>query len=113
MSSERDLKALDWAFSRGIAHTLRDEPAWHYSLIDFSKGWDQAMQSEEVNKLREENLIMREALEFYSKEENQVGSIWGPTGPWDYSAVDIDRGKKAREALAAVGVNTEGLEKVK
>lgn len=26
------------AFDKGIAHTKRDEPAWHYSIIDFTAG---------------------------------------------------------------------------
>lgn len=26
--------------NESIPHTLRDEPAWHYSVIDFEKGFD-------------------------------------------------------------------------
>lgn len=44
--------------------------------------------------------MLRSALEFYGEEKNLVGSIAGPTGPWDYSKVDLDRGKKAREFLS-------------
>lgn len=30
--------AENQAFKKGVAHTLRDQPAWHYSLIDFTAG---------------------------------------------------------------------------
>lgn len=30
------------AFQKGNAHTLRTEPAWHYSLIDFNAGHEAA-----------------------------------------------------------------------
>lgn len=51
-----------------------------------------------------------EMAEFYGAEENLVGSITGPNGPWDYSKVDLDRGKKAREFLTTLAdeVRKEG-----
>jgi hypothetical protein len=62
MSSERDLKAesYDHMTDRPIALHERQE-------IAFKFGWDSAMQSEEVTKLREENRIMHEALKIASE----------------------------------------------
>lgn len=63
---------------------------------------------EENEKLKKSREVLRKALEFYGEEKNLVGSIAGPTGPWDYSKVDLDRGKKAREALKTANEIMEG-----
>lgn len=93
MSSERDLKAEK--------HSLAEYICLNYQAIeDFSEGWDQCLQYEEVNKLRGENAKLREALEFYADKNN-----WGESGydqrGW-YVVESTDRGIKAREALEKV-----------
>lgn len=34
--------------NEAIPHTLRDEPAWHYSVIDFEKGFDAGVAEMQV-----------------------------------------------------------------
>lgn len=68
---------------------------------------EKALQSEN-EKLKKSREVLRKALGFYGEEKNLVGSIAGPTGPWDYSKVDLDRGKKAREALKTANEIMEG-----
>jgi hypothetical protein len=92
MSSERDLKAREYIMDYG--------PESNGPFTDFKEGWDQALQSSEVTKLREENRIMREALETVSKSEVWMKSIIDakPVGiTWKSSTVSI-----AREALEKV-----------
>jgi hypothetical protein len=92
MSSERDLKAEEYADSGLVGD-------WSMNG-NFKAGWNQALQSSEVTKLREENRIMREALETVSKSEVWMKSIIDakPVGiTWKSSTVSI-----AREALEKV-----------
>lgn len=63
MSSERDLKAETY-----IDFTRDDCGFCDCNEGAFKLGWDQALESEKVNKLREDNRIMREALEFYMRQ---------------------------------------------
>ena len=43
--------------NESIPHTLRDEPAWYYSVIDFSNGFDAG-----VNQRQEENAALKKML---------------------------------------------------
>ena len=61
---------------------------------------------EREDKLFEDRKVLVEALKFYCNEVNLVGSIAGPSGPWDYSAIDIDRGATARTALTKLNKPT-------
>ena len=38
LDEETDKRAEAQAFSKGVAHTLRTKPAWHYSINDFKAG---------------------------------------------------------------------------
>ena len=65
---KRDEMADKQAFEKGNAHTLRTEPAWHYSLIDFKAGFDQGYalaKSEQDEALK----MAVEALEYYQKAQ--------------------------------------------
>lgn len=55
LKAKRDELAEKYSFSNGTAHTLRTEPAWHYSQLDFKQGFDAAV------KLLSEELAAREA----------------------------------------------------
>jgi hypothetical protein len=37
--------AIDYATNKGICHTHRDKPAWHYSDLDFKEGFRAAVET--------------------------------------------------------------------
>lgn len=44
IADKRDKLAEEYSFSKGVAHTKRTEPAWHYSQLDFKQGFDAAVK---------------------------------------------------------------------
>ena len=67
---KRDEMADKQAFEKGNAHTLRTEPAWHYSLIDFKTGFDAGYA-----------LAKSEQDEALSKAVECLEKIASPLGP--------------------------------
>ncbi len=77
LDEKRESMANDHAFTKGIAHTLRNEPAWHYSIIDFKSGfnagvierdkqWAQAIESLKVKVLKHKDAY---ALDIFPNSE--------------------------------------------
>lgn len=67
LAKERTKLAEVQAFQKGNAHTLRTEPAWHYSLIDFNAGHEAA--TARLLGLLEKAVEM---AEFYARESPQA-----------------------------------------
>ena len=62
--------------------------------------------SDHLYKLDEENKRLREALEFYAKEENNHHKNWFTVGEWEMlSKVTKDKGETARKALGGEGID--------
>lgn len=72
LQKQRDTLAERQAFTKGNAHTLRTEPAWHYSLIDFKAGFDacHALMNKDIEALQAKLDVAKKALEFYADRNN-------------------------------------------
>lgn len=57
--------AEEHSFKKGNAHTLRTEPAWHYSIIDFKAGARAMFEiaKVEVDELKEKDNLLQEPLD--------------------------------------------------
>ena len=77
----RDLEkaALEYATNKGVCHTKRDEPAWHYSAIDFKAGaaWQAEQDRAEIERLKG-------GLAYIASKKHMIGKP-----KWDAEFVDV------------------------
>lgn len=71
-NAKRDAAAEEY-INESILHTLRDEPAWHYSVIDFKAGYN--YRDAEVAELRAEIKLQQRELEALSNSVNTYDKI--------------------------------------
>lgn len=94
--------------NEAIPHTLRDEPAWHYSVIDFEKGFDAgvAEMRAQVEKLRNEAISPKELTKLRRCSKGHVFVYGHPGKPFDHSpdcifCLNTDKLTQERDALKA------------
>jgi hypothetical protein len=94
MSSERDLKAEDYPRLYETYYMNDDAPRLSGKdclVHGYKAGWNTALQSSEVTKLREENRIMREALKQINDEElnsQRPGGGYSKSAALSYEALE-------------------------
>ena len=100
--------------NEAIPHTLRDEPAWHYSVIDFEKGFDAgvAEMQKQIDELKKSNTEMSDLI--YSEDgyiasqdemRKQIDELKNEIRKWSelytLTSKQYDRAEKERDSLKA------------